>query len=221
MTAWELDPAGHKIPRGQTPDSGRLTRSSVGSDRTELSSEEWRPVVGWEGLYEVSDQGRVRSLDRAVVDCRGTVRGLKGRILRPKSHPAGHQFLSLSRAGVKGTRWVHHLVLECFTGPRPAGLECLHDDGNPKNNCASNLSWGTRGANIQDSIRHGTNPRLNKTVCPRGHALDWPNLVPSKLPSRQCLACDRAKRTCAYRGETAEWFIAEADRRFVEIMGGE
>jgi hypothetical protein len=52
-------------------------------------------------------------------------------------------------------RYVHRLVLEAFVGPRPAGLECRHLDGNPSNNDLSNLVWGTRKENVEDMQRHG------------------------------------------------------------------
>lgn len=53
-------------------------------------------------------------------------------------------------------RYVHQLVLLTFVGPCPQGRECLHRDGNPQNNCLSNLAWGTRSENRSDAIRHGT-----------------------------------------------------------------
>lgn len=110
-------------------------------------TEEWRPVVGFEGLYEVSDQGRVRSAPRPKT---------RGGLLRPGGHRSGHLHVVLSRAGRVCTRQVHRLVLEAFTGPCPEGQECRHLNGDPADNRHVNLCWGTRSENVQDMIRHGT-----------------------------------------------------------------
>ncbi len=121
-------------------------------------TEQWLPVIGFEGLYEVSDHGSVRSIDRAQIYVRlgqEIARNLKGRTLRPGKLKSGHLLVVLQ----KRTRLVHHLVLEAFVGPRPIGQESCHGDGNPSNNFWKNLRWGTRADNVQDSIRHGTKPR--------------------------------------------------------------
>lgn len=61
------------------------------------SEEEWRPVVGYEGYYEVSNHGRVRSVDRVVPHGHTGFVTLKGRVLRPNTHPAGHKMVCLTR----------------------------------------------------------------------------------------------------------------------------
>lgn len=123
-------------------------------------SEQWRAVVGFEGSYEVSDQGRVRSLDRVLVvahpTCGFVQRRVKGRILRPGTTASGHQLVILE--GGNG-RYVHSLVLEAFVGPAPAGTECCHNDGTQANNDLSNLRWDTRANNIKDDFRVGVRKR--------------------------------------------------------------
>lgn len=120
--------------------------------------EQWRAVVGFEGQYEVSDQGRVRSLDR-VENWRRLVNGLpfegprrfKGKILTATPKAAGHLHVALGR----GNRfYVHHLVLTAFVGPQPTGQECRHWDDCPANNALSNLQWGTRAENLADFERN-------------------------------------------------------------------
>ncbi len=126
-----------------------------------VAEEEWRPVVGYEGQYEVSDLGRVRSLDRVVPRRKGDkVWPMKrrGQLLRPGTMKSGHLIVVLG-SGAKTNALVHHLVLKAFVGPRLPGHESLHGDGDPANNRPGNLRWGTRAENIQDSIRHGTKPR--------------------------------------------------------------
>lgn len=127
-----------------------------------MSVERWLPVVGFEGLYEVSDHGRVRSLDREdhyerIDQYSGRMltirRRLKGRILRPGPTSTGHMTVCLGRGNV---RLVHHLVLEAFVGPRPPPpFEGLHYDDVPSHNFLANLRWGTRSANLHDAIRNG------------------------------------------------------------------
>jgi hypothetical protein len=123
--------------------------------------EEWRPVVGYEGLYEVSDQGRVRSLDRVLRDKNGLLKRFKGKILSAsiKQNKYGrYAVVGLPSINVSGTtnRYIAHLVLESFGGPRPAGMECCHCDGDSLNNNANNLRWGTPKENSLDKYNHGT-----------------------------------------------------------------
>lgn len=125
-------------------------------------SERWEPIIGYEGLYEVSDMGRVRSLDR--VSTNGSQRA--GRALTPTG--AEHLHVTLSLGGKKVQPLVHRLVLESFVGPCPAGKIGLHWDDNPKNNKLSNLRWGTYASNMSDSYRNGIRP-------PAG-ALDEPSV---------------------------------------------
>lgn len=124
-------------------------------------TERWLPVVGYEGYYEVSDCGRVRSLDRVIEDRRGRRRWLVGRVLRTcRGNQNGHVMVSLYTEGERGPRWIHRLVLEAFIGPCPEGTECCHNDGNPANNALSNLRWDTPKSNAADSLRHGTHSSL-------------------------------------------------------------
>lgn len=120
-------------------------------------AEVWKPVVGYEGKYEVSDQGGVRSLDRSWLQrgrCgRNHTRQQPGKTLRPgPSKKSGHLSVVLGRGN---TRHVHVLVLEVFVGPRPPSGEGRHLDGKPSNNRLSNLAWGTKGENMEDRARHG------------------------------------------------------------------
>lgn len=113
-------------------------------------TEVWRGCVGLPG-YEVSDLGRVRSVDRVVEQvnrggkmCR---RNLKGKNLKTKPIAGGYRILNISQGGVDCHRLVHRLVLEAFVGPCPAGMECCHGDSDRSNNALSNLRWDTHQAN--------------------------------------------------------------------------
>lgn len=124
-------------------------------------TENWKPVVGFEGKYEVSDLGRVRSTDRTETYVRRdqysglditVIRRHKGRILRPGPSISGHLSVVLGR---NNTRSVHVLVLEAFKGPCPEGCECCHDNDVPNDNRLCNLDWGTRSKNLLDAVRNG------------------------------------------------------------------
>lgn len=127
-------------------------------------TEEWRAVPGFEGKYEVSDLGRVRSLDR-IIDSPGSPRGyprpIKGRLLKPQDHSGG--YLQITLCGeLHIVSWV---VLSAFVGPRPSGLEACHNDGDKKNNTRSNLRWDTPVRNAADKVEHGTAPRGEQNGC--------------------------------------------------------
>lgn len=117
--------------------------------------EQWKDIPGYEGMYQASTFGRVRSLPREVVRKHAhgghAVWRYAGRVLAAKAKNCGHINVSL---GANNSKLVHRLVLETFVGPCPQGMECLHRDGNPANNCLDNLHWGTRHENRADIRRH-------------------------------------------------------------------
>jgi hypothetical protein len=120
--------------------------------------ERWVPVAGFEGAYEVSDLGRVRSLDRVIVvpgRCgRPCEKHIRGRIL--KSAATGRGYLKVFLGQGNG-RYVHTLVAEAFHGQRPEGMEVCHGPGGMTDNRAVNLSWGTAEKNHgPDQVRDGT-----------------------------------------------------------------
>jgi hypothetical protein len=120
--------------------------------------EVWRPVVGFEGLYEVSDQGRVRSLSRYVTIGNGNKRWYEGRIL---DGDYGDKYRRLS-LGNKLVR-VHVAVLEAFVGLRPKGYVARHLNGNALDNRLCNLAWGTCKENAQDAMEHGTTTKGSRS----------------------------------------------------------
>jgi hypothetical protein len=120
------------------------------------SRERWLSVVGYEGLYEVSDRGRVRGLPREVWHYRGGSQRLQGRVLRLTPHGRGYVKAVLSREGQQRTVGVHRLVLATFIGPCPPGMVAAHHNGRPSDNRLSNLRWDTQVGNMADTLRHGT-----------------------------------------------------------------
>jgi hypothetical protein len=131
--------------------------------------ERWLPITGWEGLYEVSDQGRVRSLDRTVTTKHGVVKQHRGKILSPGKLNSGHLVVNL-RGHNHGMRCVHRLVLESFVGSCPEGMEACHDpDPTPSNNRLDNLRWDTHVENLADMRRAGRHHYSRRTHCKYGH----------------------------------------------------
>ncbi|MFE5290326.1 NUMOD4 motif-containing HNH endonuclease [Nocardia sp. NPDC056611] len=159
------------------------------------SPERWLPVVGWEGLYSVSDRGRVKAEARTLTRKDGILQRRREKVLSPGTTPTGYLTHSLSKEGVTTTVPVHRLVLEAFVGPRPQGWHACHGEGGNQDNRVGNLRWGTIEDNMQDRIRHGNNPMLNKTHCPRGHEYTPENIYrrPGKV-ARNCRACRRQEK---------------------------
>lgn len=133
---------------------------------TPISDEEkWLPVVGFEGLYEVSNMGRVRSLVR--------YRNGRAVVLNPPRLLTGNRntlgYLRITfRKGAGDRRGViikiHTLVLTAFVGPRENRREAAHLNGNPSDNRLVNLSWVSHQENNSHKYIHGTHPRGSDTV---------------------------------------------------------
>ena len=120
-------------------------------------SETWKDVVGYEGLYEVSNKGNVYSVER--MDALGREQG--GLVLKPKYNNRGYLMVSLYKNGKLKNRTVHRIVAEAFI-PNPKGfLEINHKDENKSNNEIFNLEWCTR----EHNVKYGTSiERISKKV---------------------------------------------------------
>lgn len=131
---------------------------------SENTVEEWRDILGYEGSYQVSNLGRVRSLDRILQGppgVQGYPRSSMGRVLKLKTVlPNGYIAAVLSCPGKGKTNvYVSHLVAAAFIGPRPPGLEVAHKDGKKPNNRVDNLRYCTPAENAADRAKHGTQVR--------------------------------------------------------------
>ena len=124
--------------------------------------EEWRPVVGYEGLYEVSNIGRVRSLDRYVKGKGKSYFLHKGRVLSPGIKTEGYLIVRLQRRMF----YVHRLVTEAFL-PNPDNLpEVNHKDEDKTNNRVENLEWCDHKYNMNYGTR---NIRAKETAIKNGY----------------------------------------------------
>lgn len=148
----EIDPAVDRIAY-----IGPMRNVAVVPEPVEADpeDEQWAPVRGYEGLYEVSTYGRVRRLGRG--------KGSRAGRIKKQSIRNGRAVVSLSSSGVTRTYHVHRLVLEAFVGSAEEGQECRHLDGNSLNNRLVNLQWGTPKENSEDAKRLGTTTRLGST----------------------------------------------------------
>ena len=99
--------------------------------------------------YVIGIGGQVYSRPRTVIRCNGRPHRVRGRFMKP------HDNGKAVRNGYP-RRSVGALMLEAFVGPRPAGHECCHIDGDRFNNSLDNLRWGTQADNMADKLRHGT-----------------------------------------------------------------
>lgn len=154
-----------------------------------MSATEWRPVTGYEGLYEVSGDGQVRSLRR---------QGSPGGILVGGMDHGGYLQVNLCAGNITRSRKVHLLVAEAFHGARAFGQVARHLDGNRLNNRASNLAWGSYADNQLDTVRHGTHRQASQTHCVNGHEFTPENTyIRPGTGHRTCRACHRARRLAA------------------------
>ena len=149
--------------------------------------EEWRDVVGYEGLYRVSNLGRIYSIRTDTIK-------------KPQIGGKNDRYqINLHKDGKRKTYQIAPLVLSSFVSERPKGLIGCHNDGNGFNNHVSNLRWDTYESNSLDTVRHGShdNGNTNKDSCNRGHALSGKNLGKS-LKKRRCKACGKAQAYAKY-----------------------
>lgn len=153
------------------------------------ASEEWRPVVGYEGLYEVSSLGSVRGKDRTLSDGRHW----RGKDIKAWIVGAGYRYVRLSKNGSVTPTGIHRLVCHAFHGDPPPGRgSALHWNGDPSDNRPRNLRWGSGSENQQDRIRHGRNNELNKTHCPHGHPYSPENTyIQPSTGQRICRTCKK------------------------------
>lgn len=155
-------------------------------------TEIWRPIVGFEDSFSISNEGRIRS-DAREVPWNGTIRRVKTRILATHKDPQGYPRVTLGVDGKLYSKLIHIMLLEAFVSPRPEGMYGLHRDDSRTNFDLNNLYWGTQSQNGQDAVRNKRNRWANRTHCSNGHEFTPENTYryPNK-GKRLCRICHRA-----------------------------
>lgn len=114
----------------------------------------WKDIEGFEGLYQISNLGRVKSLERQIMRSNGYPLNLKERILKTNISKAGREGVQLSKNSQWYHCWIHRLVAKAFI-PNPDNLpQVNHKDENPLNNCIDNLEWCTNKYNHDYGTRN-------------------------------------------------------------------
>lgn len=120
----------------------------------------WKDVIGYEGLYQVSNKGNVKSVDKYVNNRYGygKKRFFKGKILSQHTDRLGYATVHFSVKGKGSTKKVHRLVCEAFCERQTGQNLVNHIDGNKLNNFAENLEWCTSKYNINHAVENGFFP---------------------------------------------------------------
>jgi len=125
--------------------------------------EEWKSVVGYEGLYEVSNTGKIKALERLVVN-NGGLQHKHERVLKPNYGKNNHGLVVLCKNGKTKPHLVHRIVAEAFI-PNPENKPNIdHIDTDCTNNCVENLRWCTQKENCNNPLT-----RLHGSQAKKGH----------------------------------------------------
>jgi len=124
-----------------------------------MKNEIWKDVIEFNGCYQVSSLGRIKSKDRIVIKKHNSGKMMrqfyKGRMLSGTPQKYGHISVHLGFEGRKYGRSLHRLILETFSGKAPHGCECCHNNGISSDNRIENLRWDTHTENNKDRKKHG------------------------------------------------------------------
>lgn len=133
----------------------------------------WKDMLGFEGLYQVSNEGRAKGIDRVIIRKNGRPLFCKGQMLKFKTNKDGYYIVQLSKEK-KYLRLVHKLVWETFNGKVPDGLEIGHNDGNNKNNNLDNLYLCTHQQNCNHPItRKRHSEAMKGNTYSKGHVCKY------------------------------------------------
>lgn len=176
-------------------------------------SEEWRDIPGWEGLYQVSTLGRVRSLDRYRNNHHNSKAKIFGKVLKPVKPDQGYSWVTLQRNGAKKIKLVHRLVAETFLPNHEDSDVVNHKDYDSTNNKVCNLEWMTQKENVNYSRRHMSEARRKSKGKPiigingiTGNILEFECMKDAKkygFSDSLICSCCKGKRK-AHKGYT--WF---------------
>jgi hypothetical protein len=148
-------------------------------------TEQWASIPGWEGLYEVSDRGCVRSLDKICGARNGGKALRRGRVLSPVVKAGRYLAVTLADRAHRKQHFVHDLVLLAFVGEKPSGMQACHFDDVYQNNVLANLRYGTPKENTADAVRNNKKPRGSAHGCAKLTEADVLTIRNTPLTNRE------------------------------------
>lgn len=169
-------------------------------------SEQWKDIAGFEGRYQISDQGRVKALS-FMQRWRHGLRRVRERIIAQQTINSGYQVVHMHLDNQAFAKTVHRLVAFAFCPGADPKLDVNHIDGNKKNNAATNLEWLVRTANHDHAVRLGLNTgavRVRGVSVAGGPAVEYPSMAQAglQLSGRRTAsaisACIRGAQRTAY-----------------------
>lgn len=153
---------------------------------------EWRSPPGYEGEYEVSDDGQVRSLKTRTS-------AVAGKVLSQSLHADGRLFVTLTKDGKWKPVAVHRLVCGAFHGPAPfPRAHACHGDGEPLNNRQENLRWATAKENHADRDRHGRTARGERQGLSKLKTSEVKMIINSSLSAKELASFFGISTTLVY-----------------------
>lgn len=125
--------------------------------------EQWYDIPNWEGLYQITKSGKVRNLDRCIIDFMGRRHYFKGKEIKININNSGYACCHFSRNCKRKIMFIHRMIAELFVSNPENFSEVNHKDGNKMNNSIENLEWVTRSDNIKHAIYTGLRKRSYST----------------------------------------------------------
>lgn len=179
--------------------------------------ENWKEIKGYEGYYEISNKGNVRSITRSVGARGNSLRILEGKELTPTKNPEGYLFVNLWKDSKKEIGLIHRLVATAFKDNPDNLPEVHHIDFDKENNCADNLRWISKKENRQlgggEDKKRG--PKFRKIRCVNNgmvfnsikEILDYTGLKNITPIYKVCKG--EAKSSCVIDGKPGKWEYVE------------
>lgn len=150
-------------------------------------NEIWKDIKGYEGYYQVSNFGRVKSLARVVIGKNNRKYDIKEKIVKSRIHQNGYLFVHLCKNGKKKHLSIHRLLAQAFIPNLENKPEVNHKDGNKENNRVENLEWATSKENVHHAFRTGLK------IMTKGEKCSW-----SKLTEKQVSEIKKELKNCYY-----------------------